>query len=241
MENEMIGSDYNPVIGYTLLDKNYHVICPYGQSFDPVFRSKEHALKVAEEYGRSKDVLKVGEIYLEGTFGVVLFDEGDLQFDGPTAILYIEACKKRGLLPNRKYAKTINPSDSETRYSCRKLLGNIDYNRDIILSQGEGEDDEDKTDNSWSSIEGECAGCDGYLPLNDLGVCDECAEKLDRDLIRQRDWAYSSLAFGVPVEQREALRQRIIQQFGDSYELISRLKTPKKKQAPRPKKKRKRK
>lgn len=236
----MIDPEYNPVIGYTLLDKNYHVICPHGQSFDPVFHSKQCALQAAEEYGRSKDVLKVGELYLEGTFGVVMFDEGDLQFDGPTAKFFFEACKKRGLLPNRKYARTIDASDSETRYSCRKLLGDIDYNRDIILSQGE-EEDEDTADEYWSSFEGECQGCDSYLPLNDLGLCDECAAKLDRDLIRQRDWEYSSLAFGVPIEQREALRQRVIRQFGDSYELISPPKGKKKKQLTRRKKKRKRK
>ena len=75
----MIDSDYNPVIGYTLHDKNYHVICPHGESLDPVFHSKERALEAAEEYSRSKDVPKAGELYLDGTFGVVMFDEGDLQ------------------------------------------------------------------------------------------------------------------------------------------------------------------
>ncbi|MFQ5823561.1 MAG: hypothetical protein ACE5JB_05855 [bacterium] len=205
-----------------------------------MFHSKERALEAAEEYGRSKDVLKVGELYLEGTFGVIMFDEGDLQFDGPTAKFFFEACKKRGLLLNRKYARTIDASDSVTHYSCRKLLGDIDYNRDIVLGQGK-EEDEDTTDEFWSSFEGECQGCDSYLPLNDLGLCDECAQKLDRDLIRQRDWEYSSLAFGVPIEQREALRQRVIRQFGDSYELISPPKAKKKKQPTRSKKKSKRK
>ena len=136
-----------------------------------------------------------------------------------TAKFFFDACKKRGLFPNIKYARTIDASDSETRYSCRKLLGDIDYNRDIVISQGEGED-EDTADEFWSSFKGECQGCDNYLPLNDLELCDECAEKLSRDLIRQRDWEYSSLAFGVPIEQREALRQRVIRQFGDSHELI---------------------
>jgi len=234
----MIDPGYNPVIGYTLLDKNYHVICPRGNSFDPVFHSKERALEAAEEYGRSKDVLKVGELYLQGTFGVVMFEEGDLHFDGPTAKFFFEACKKRGLLANRKYARTIDASDSETRYSCRKLLGDIDYNRDIVLGQGE-EEDEYIADEFWSSFEGECQGCGSYLPLNDVGLCDECAEKLDRDLIRQGDWEYSSLAFGVPIEQREALRQRVIRQFGDSYELISPRRARKKRHSSSRKKKRK--
>ena len=45
---------------------------------------------------------------------------------------------------------------------------------------------------------GECQGCDAIRTLNDLGLCEVCAAKLDRDLIRQRGWEYSSLAFGVP-------------------------------------------
>ena len=236
----MIDPNHNPVIGYVLLDKNYHILCPRDQSFDPVFHSRERALEAAEEYGRSKDVEKIGELYFEGTFGVVMFDEGDLQFDGQTAKFFFDACKKRGLLPNIKYARTIDATDSETHYSCRKLLGDIDCNRDIVLSQGKGED-EDAAGEFWSSFKGECQGCDNYLPLNDFGLCDGCAEKFDRDLIRQRDWEYSALAFGVPTEQRERLRQRIIAQFGDSHELISPPKTQKKKQSPRKRKKKKRK
>lgn len=135
--------DDNPVIGYVLLDQDYHVICPHGQSFDPVFHSKERAREAAEEYGRSKDVFDIGEIYLQGTFGVVLFDEGDLQFDGPAARRFFDACQKRGLFPDEKYAKTINTSDLETHYSCRKLLGDIEHNRQIVLSQSGDVSEED--------------------------------------------------------------------------------------------------
>jgi hypothetical protein len=70
-------------------------------------------------------------------------------------------------------------------------------------------------------FEGECQACDGgFLPLNDLGLCDGCGDKLDRDMIRERAWDYSALAFGVPTDQREALRQHIIREFGETYELI---------------------
>lgn len=58
----MIDPNHNPVIGYVLLDKNYHVICPHAQSFDPVFHSKQQQV----------DVHRLGELWLEGTFGVVL-------------------------------------------------------------------------------------------------------------------------------------------------------------------------
>jgi len=87
---------------------------------------------------------------------------------------------------------------------------------------------------------GECQGCDTIKILNDLGLCDDCAEKLDRDLIRQRDWAYSSLAFGVPSSKHEELRHNIISVYGEKLELIcpSRHSPPSKKQKKKRKKKR---
>ncbi len=68
---------------------------------------------------------------------------------------------------------------------------------------------------------GECQGCGTIKSLNELGLCDTCAEKLDRDLIRQRDWAYSTLAFGVPSSKYEELRQNVISKYGEKLELIS--------------------
>lgn len=65
-----------------------------------------------------------------------------------------------------------------------------------------------------------CRGCDFPLPVNDLGLCDDCYAKLERDLIRMRDWEYSAEAFGVPDEQLEALRDRVIRDYGAAYELL---------------------
>ena len=65
-----------------------------------------------------------------------------------------------------------------------------------------------------------CRGCDLPLPLNDLGFCDDCYAKLERDLIRMRDWEYSAGAFGVPDEKLEALRDRVIREYGAAYELL---------------------
>jgi hypothetical protein len=65
-----------------------------------------------------------------------------------------------------------------------------------------------------------CAGCDLSAPVNDLGLCDDCFAKLERDLIRARDWEYSATAFTVAKDQREALRARIIREYGAKYELI---------------------
>lgn len=69
--------------------------------------------------------------------------------------------------------------------------------------------------NSW-----ECVGCDLPLPLNDLGLCSECASKLERDLIRARDWEYTITAIFLSAEQQEALRARIIREYGAKNELL---------------------
>jgi hypothetical protein len=80
-----------------------------------------------------------------------------------------------------------------------------------------------------------CASCDLPRPVNDLGLCDECFMKLERDLIRARDWDYSATAFAVAPDQREALRERVIRDYGAEYELIESPET-----APKPKRKNKR-
>ena len=76
-------------------------------------------------------------------------------------------------------------------------------------------------DSFSGSFEGQCQGCDQFLPLNDLGLCDECAGELERDLIRNRDWGYSALAFGVPELKREELRKDIVKHHGEKLELIA--------------------
>lgn len=65
-----------------------------------------------------------------------------------------------------------------------------------------------------------CRGCDLPQHVNDLGLCNDCYAKLERDLIRTRDWEYSAEAFGVPNEQLEILRDRVIREYGAAYELL---------------------
>lgn len=69
--------------------------------------------------------------------------------------------------------------------------------------------------------EAECQGCDIFTRVDDVGLCEECATKLDRDLIRQRDWNHSVTAYMVPLEQREELRKEVIRQYGEDLELIA--------------------
>ncbi len=76
-------------------------------------------------------------------------------------------------------------------------------------------------DNEFGFYEGECRGCDIFTRVDDVGLCEECAAKLDRDLVRQRDWKYSILAYGIAPEKREELRRKVIQQYGAELELIA--------------------
>ncbi|MDP6503547.1 MAG: hypothetical protein QF886_08020 [Planctomycetota bacterium] len=57
--------------------------------------------------------------------------------------------------------------------------------------------------------------------MNDIGLCGECAQKVDRDLIRQRDWDYSVAAFGVPASQREKLRAEVVEKYGEPLEILA--------------------
>lgn len=75
----------------------------------------------------------------------------------------------------------------------------------------------------------ECKGCDILGTVNDLGLCRECAGKLERDLIRNRDWAYSVTAYGCPENKLEDLRNKVIKKYGKKLELIAEDKPKKKK------------
>ena len=84
-------------------------------------------------------------------------------------------------------------------------------------------------DDFFSQHEAECQGCDIWGPVDDMDLCTDCAEKLERDMIRQRDWAYSALAFGCPKDKLEDLRNEVIKTHGKKLELIAEEKPTKKK------------
>ena len=79
----------------------------------------------------------------------------------------------------------------------------------------------DEEDDAFGFYEGECQACELFGPLDDMALCEKCAEKFERDVIRQRNWDYSALVFGVPAEKREELRQHIINEYGDRFELLA--------------------
>ena len=76
-------------------------------------------------------------------------------------------------------------------------------------------------DPDFGIYEGICQGCDALVKVNDIGMCEDCDAKLDRDLIRKRDWDYSASAFGCPVDKREELRQHVIARYGEHLEILA--------------------
>ena len=79
----------------------------------------------------------------------------------------------------------------------------------------------DDGDESFGFYDGECQVCGLFGRVDDILICEECAGKLDRDLIRMRDWDYSVTAFGVPDSKLEELRGHIVAQYGEELEFIA--------------------
>ena len=94
-------------------------------------------------------------------------------------------------------------------------------------------------ESDFGDWEWECVGCGIFTRVNEQWLCEECAGKLERDLIRQRDWDYSMAAFCMPPEKREELRARVIREYGEELELIVPPESGKKKKKKRKRKSRK--
>ena len=68
--------------------------------------------------------------------------------------------------------------------------------------------------------EGQCQACEMWGRVNDLMLCEECDAKIQRDLIRARNWDYVAAAFGLDDQGRERLRVEVIRRYGAENELI---------------------
>jgi hypothetical protein len=68
--------------------------------------------------------------------------------------------------------------------------------------------------------EGFCYSCDNYGPIDFNSLCDECGRKVERDLIRQRDWDYTVSGYLLKQEERERLRTQVIKEYGKKLELL---------------------
>lgn len=80
---------------------------------------------------------------------------------------------------------------------------------------------ENHKEEAFGMWDGQCNACDIFGRVNDLGLCEDCAGKMERDQIRQNDWNYTYSGFALNDEQRQKLRSEIIQKYGVALELIS--------------------
>ena len=80
-------------------------------------------------------------------------------------------------------------------------------------------DDED--DDAFDDEENLCQGCDEEKDLNRFGLCEACADKLERDLIRKREWRHLPAGKKQSKEKLELLRNRVIKEYGKALELIA--------------------
>ncbi len=82
-------------------------------------------------------------------------------------------------------------------------------------------DAESDSDNTLGLFEAEGSDCDIFQQASDPDSCEGWNIKLERDLIRQRDWEYSVLALDLPPDKREELRNKLIDQYGENLELLA--------------------
>jgi len=95
---------------------------------------------------------------------------------------------------------------------------------DAYSCEGESPEFDDGSlddDEAFGVYEGICAGCDQISLVGDLGLCETCGAKLERDLLRNRDWVHSVTAFSLTNEQRELMRRQVVKEYGRDFELIA--------------------
>ena len=119
----MRGESNNPIIGYLLIDGNYHVISPPGEKRDVAFESEERAWQAAEEYGVGTQVGQVSALHLEGLLSVIWADEGDIYLDGVGAKRLVRACQGRGIKVKGKGRWGIKRQVRTPIYSSRAIVG----------------------------------------------------------------------------------------------------------------------
>ena len=83
------------------------------------------------------------------------------------------------------------------------------------------EPDPAEPDAELEQLSGECRACEdiGFVTYDML--CFPCAQEVERDLLRMRDWDYSALAYGLSAVDREDLRKRIIADYGGALERLA--------------------
>jgi hypothetical protein len=119
----MRAESHNPIIGYLLVDENYHVIGPPGEKRDVAFGSEEAAWQAAEAYGVQEQVALVSALHLEGVLNVIWADVGDIYLDGMGGQRLVRACRERGIKVKGKERWRIKRQVREPIYSSRGMVG----------------------------------------------------------------------------------------------------------------------
>lgn len=68
--------------------------------------------------------------------------------------------------------------------------------------------------------QGFCEVCNMHENLNDVLLCNNCNEKLERDLIRKGEYDYSSQSAFKSTEERKNIHKNIIKKYGSNMELL---------------------
>lgn len=131
----MIDPNHNLLIGYLLLDKDDHVLCPRGSFLIQYFTRNSGQWKQRPNTAAKVTFTKWGRYGLKELSVLFFTTTAILMFDGSTAECFVEALRVRGMLPDRKATRRIDPTITEPKYSCRVLFGDIRYNRNIAVSQ----------------------------------------------------------------------------------------------------------
>jgi hypothetical protein len=76
-------------------------------------------------------------------------------------------------------------------------------------------------DEAFGLFDGICQACDTPGPVDDMSLCEDCAGKFERDVIRRRDWDFSAMAFACPKDRLEDLRTEVIRKYGEALELLA--------------------
>ena len=104
----------------------------------------------------------------------------------------------------------------------RLILDPNAVNSPVVADERDPDDFDD-----MPAMSADCQGCDMFAEVDSLGLCDVCGAKLERDMIRQRDWEYTFAGFGLPESERESYRQKIVDEYGEGLELIAEEPRPK--------------
>ena len=115
--------EYNPEIGYHLVDWEYRVIGfeAEGQE-NPAYGSREKAKKAARRYGREAEVREEVGVHVAGIVSAIFNMGVDIQMDGESALKLVKACERNGIETEAEVVGEIRAEEEEAIYSSRRIL-----------------------------------------------------------------------------------------------------------------------